>query len=623
MTLQRKFSLVVFASAIIVAVIVGIFGLFQLKSTLVTGLNNEVFALGHGQSRTISEWSHSKAMAIQGLSHYLENEQVNELALQQAAISGDFQLAYMGTVSGEMIQSDPTSSLPEGYDPRVRPWYKKALESSEVQFTKPYVDAASGDLIISAAKSVGADQNLKGVVGADMSLQSVIDGVLKVKFQEKSLVFLVNKEGLLIAHPDQSLILKPITEALGYDLPTLMKGEEALFSTKSKAGDVLVSGVEIPGTNWIIGFQLDQTVAMSPLRTLFISLLFAMLVAAAVVSLVMSAVSRSLLSGVGRVNKVLAEMNQGQGDLRTRIPEGGKDEIGDLARHFNGFMQTLAGIITEIKGMSSDLNGLAKNSDRLASQSSKDLRLQLEEVTSVADAVGQMSTATHEIASNAESTANASREAHSNSEQGSQLVVKSKDSISYLSEEVIQASSVIGNLDKQVQSITGILVTIQNIAEQTNLLALNAAIEAARAGEQGRGFAVVADEVRVLSQRTQSSTEEIKAMLDGLNSTTGKVVDIMKRSTEVAEGSVSEAVAAAESLVAIKDSIQRISDMSMQIASAAEEQNIVTTDISTNSASIKDIANKLAIESHESAEGAKSLAKLAESLEKQVARFTI
>ncbi|REG85737.1 methyl-accepting chemotaxis protein [Marinomonas pollencensis] len=622
MTLQRKFSLVVFTSAIVVAIIVGSFGYFKLKDSLVNSLNAQVSSIAEGQSRTISEWVHAKTASIHSLSHHFIEHDVTVGALLQAEKSGDFDLAYIGTKEGEMILSHQ-ASLPADYDPRIRPWYKKALSSNQVEYTEPYIDASTNQLIISAAEKVVSGSGVTGVVGADMNLSGLVKGILHVNMMAKSRVFLTNKEGVIIAHPDQQFLLKKMNASLGYDMDLVANAQGKLVETHSKEGVVLVAGIAVPDTDWVIFFQLDKATAMSPLTSLLISLLIAMVIAALLVSFVMGLVSRKLLAGIGQVNTMLAEMNNGQGDLTTRIPETSQDEIGDLARHFNGFLQTLAGIITEIKVLSSSLNNLAQDSHRLTSQSSLELSTQLDEITAVATAVGQMSAATHEIASNAENTANASREAYQNSQQGSDQVVKSKDSISDLASQVTDASNIIGNLDHQVQSISSILTTIQNIAEQTNLLALNAAIEAARAGEHGRGFAVVADEVRVLSQRTHNSTEEIKEMIDGLNSTTQKAVDIMHSGQAVANNSVEDAIAAAESLVAIQNSVQRISDMSLQIASAAEEQNIVTSDISNNSLSIKDIANKLAVESHESAKGAESLAELAQRLEQQIARFRV
>ncbi|SBS39135.1 Methyl-accepting chemotaxis protein PctB [Marinomonas spartinae] len=620
--MQRKFSLVVFASAIIVALIVGGFGYFKLKTTLTEGLNAQVSSIAQGESRTIAEWVHAKSSSVEALNNYLKTHDVTTDALLQAQKSGDFDLAYMGTSDGKMIQSWD-APLPAGYDPRKRPWYKKALNSDQVEYTDPYLGVSTNHMIISAAQKVTDGTSVKGVVGADISLKSITKGILDIKMMANSRVFLATNKGLIIAHPNPQFVNKQMKDVLGYGVNVDLQSQGTLMETQSTQGDVLVTGIAIPNTNWVICFQLDKATAMAPLTHLLISLVIAMVIASLLVSFLMSLLSRKLLKGVSQVNAVLAEMNNGQGDLRTRIPETSNDEIGDLARHFNGFMQTLAGIISETKSLSTNLNSLAQDSHRLAAQSSRDLKVQLDEVTSVATAVSQMSTATNDIASNAENTANVSKKAFQNSQAGNDQVLKSKQSISRLAGQVNEASGIIGNLDDQVKSISGILVTIQNIAEQTNLLALNAAIEAARAGEQGRGFAVVADEVRVLSQRTHNSTEEIKEMIDGLNSTTRKAVDIMQSGQSIANDSVQEAVSAADSLVAIQESVQRISDMSLQIASAAEEQYIVTTDISNNSHSIKEIANNLAVESQESAKGAESLAKLANRLEEQIARFTI
>ena len=375
--------------------------------------------------------------------------------------------------------------------------------------------------------------------------------------------------------------------------------------------------------NWTIVFELDRGAVMAPLNKLLFTLVPAAIVIALLVSLVMSVISSKLLAGISQVSRALEEISQGEGDLTKRIEIDSKDEVGQLAAHFNRFLGTLGGLISDIKTMSRSLNSLAHDSKTLSLQSSRELGVQLNEITMVATAVSQLSTATQEIALNAENTAGASREAADTSNEGSRIVSGSQQEIKNLATEVHQASEIISNLDVHVQGISSILLTIQDIAEKTNLLALNAAIEAARAGEQGRGFAVVADEVRLLSQRTQSSTEEIREKIEGLNSVTSNVVSSMKRSTAIADGAVDGAAAAATALGSILASVQRISDMAMQIASAAEEQNIVTRDISQNSESIQDISHRLSAEANKTAEGAESLAQVADRLEQQIARFKV
>jgi methyl-accepting chemotaxis protein len=202
-------------------------------------------------------------------------------------------------------------------------------------------------------------------------------------------------------------------------------------------------------------------------------------------------------------------------------------------------------------------------------------------------------------------------------------VTQTQSSIQNLAQEVQIATNVILELEEHGNSINAILSNIQGIAEQTNLLALNAAIEAARAGEQGRGFAVVADEVRVLSQRTHGSTQEIQQTIELLQGTTGKAVNIMNDSRTLAETSVDDANSAAASLTQIHAAVERISDMATQIASAAEEQASVTSEITRNTEGIRDVSNELADEAHQAAEQAAQLSELSHELESEISRFKL
>ena len=248
---------------------------------------------------------------------------------------------------------------------------------------------------------------------------------------------------------------------------------------------------------------------------------------------------------------------------------------------------------------------------------------QQQEIAMVATAVTEMASATAEIAHNAENTAAAAQQSSVSSTDGLNLVNQTRGSITSLANEVGEATEVIHELSRHANDISSVLSTIQSIAEQTNLLALNAAIEAARAGEQGRGFAVVADEVRVLSKRTQASTTEIQSTIDTLQRTTQQAVALMEKSQGLAAHSVADAEAASRALDEITRAVSLISDMSTQIATAAEEQTKVTEEITANVTAIKEVGDELATGAHNEQQESRRLQEQAADLNDKVARFIL
>jgi len=277
-----------------------------------------------------------------------------------------------------------------------------------------------------------------------------------------------------------------------------------------------------------------------------------------------------------------------EGDLSKRIENTTTDSL--LVGQVNNFLKRLQETFFQINHVTDTLTAQASDTRNSAQMRVDQASEQQNEVGQVATAVTEMAAATHEIASNAEQTAAASNDTVETSEVGGKLANTCQQSITQLAEQVSNASEIISELDRNSNQISSIVQTISGIAEQTNLLALNAAIEAARAGEQGRGFAVVADEVRVLSQRTHSSTEEITTMISSLQSSTQSAVNTMGACHELASTSVSDAEKASQSFADITIAIREISDMATHIATAAEQQTLVTEEINRNTTSINDVS---------------------------------
>jgi methyl-accepting chemotaxis protein len=334
-------------------------------------------------------------------------------------------------------------------------------------------------------------------------------------------------------------------------------------------------------------------------------------------------VARVVIKPLNNTSAALINIGRGEGDLTKRLNIDTADEVGEVARGFNEFAQKIQHLISEVKGVVTALSHSASTIQQIVQLTDNDARTQKTETTQVAAAVYQMSTAVQEVAGSASLAANAAQEADEEAVVGQHIVAKTIASIQKLADEVKTASHTIEKLGVDAEQIGSVVSVIRGIAEQTNLLALNAAIEAARAGEQGRGFAVVADEVRMLATRTQQSTNEIQLMIDAFQQGTRAAVQIMHRSREQSLHTVEQADKTRESLQTITKSVSTITQMNIQIAAAAEQQTAVAGDISRSIHEIALLAEQAADNASLLANSILELTTLERRLSSLVQRFKI
>lgn len=328
----------------------------------------------------------------------------------------------------------------------------------------------------------------------------------------------------------------------------------------------------------------------------------------------------------GPLHNLLNRINQiadGDGDLRVRLDVVSNDELGKLSHAFNRFLDKLQPLIKEVGRVTGEVESSAQNLANLAVANDRLISSEYAAVDQVSTAATEMSSAVHEVARNAQSAADAARSAEAQSRDGAQVVGGVIESIRQLAREVESASTSIQALEMEAGNIGAVLAVIKSIAEQTNLLALNAAIEAARAGEQGRGFAVVADEVRALAARTQDSTKDIQVMIERLQIGVQNAVKATHSGSSMAQQSVEQAAGVDQALTDTSDSVQRINDMAAQIATACEEQSSVTEEIARNISDIRDLSNEAAQTSEQSAQASKHLSELSHGLSTLVGRFRV
>ncbi len=334
-------------------------------------------------------------------------------------------------------------------------------------------------------------------------------------------------------------------------------------------------------------------------------------------------VSKSIVIPLKRTTAVMKDIAEGEGDLTARMPIKGRDELTAQAESFNAFAEKVRLLVVKVNGYSQNLACAAEQMAEVTDQSNRSLSTHQEETEQVATALHEMTTTIGEVARNAADAAESVYLVQTQAEEGQEIVQHSIDTINELAHSVDNTAQSIQVLSDDAQNIGGILDVIRSIADQTNLLALNAAIEAARAGEQGRGFAVVADEVRSLAKRTQDATEEIQAMIVQLQTGADRAVIVIKQGRSQAEASVTQSARAGEALVSITRSIMTAADMNTQIASATEEQSATVEMVNKNVLNINQALTETSVGANQVAQTGNELKALADQLNRLLQQFKI
>lgn len=357
-------------------------------------------------------------------------------------------------------------------------------------------------------------------------------------------------------------------------------------------------------------------------RSMMITVVITVLVLA--VSGIIFLISIRLIGGaMNELRRRLNDIAEGEGDLSHRVPVELDDDLGRLSASVNAVLGNLQAMVREIKTLSTELSQGAGQLETAASENSEGITQQTDAITQVATAINEMQSAIEEVAGNASTAAEVTHSAQQNAESGARIIQNSSQEVHRLSEQIKTAVDVIRKLSEDSSNITSVLDVIRGVAEQTNLLALNAAIEAARAGEQGRGFAVVADEVRTLAQRTQESTADIQSMITTLQTGVSNIVSVMEQGNEQATQTVKLSSEAEQELGAILGAMNSISDVNASVASATEEQTQVVDEINRSIVRINDLAQSSDERSTEINQISQLLAGYATTLDTQVGRFRV
>ena len=504
-----------------------------------------------------------------------------------------------------------------------------------------------GDVMVMLAsfiEPIMVDGKFQGIVGADLSvnfIQDMLTSADQKLYNGAGELALISSNGRLVAYTkDASKLGEKASDLLdASELASLnqLKPGEVRYDIDREHGHIelfLPFGIGQTDARWTLMMQLPLAAVMADSQKLqsdlqaqrktdTVGMAIAGLVVAGLGLLVIWLVGHGIARPLKQMVAMLNDIAQGEGDLTRRLTSDRADELGAIASGFNTFLIKLQGMITQVVSSVQKVSDSSEHTADIAIRTNQGVHKQMVEIDQVATAVHEMTATAQDVARNATQAAQAASHADQAASQGMRIVRDTSASIGVLAEEIGKAVAVVQTLAKDSENINAILTAIRGIAEQTNLLALNAAIEAARAGEQGRGFAVVADEVRNLAQKTQQATEEIQAMIQQLQQGTRDVVRVMEDSQHRTDESVQHAAKAAEALQTITQAVSVINDMNTQIASAAEEQSAVAEDINRNVINIGQVANEVAGGADESSAASADLTKLAEQQRRLINQFKV
>lgn len=535
----------------------------------------------------------------------------------------------VGYEDGSALNSNKGRYDESKYDPRVRGWYTAAKNSRKTIITDIYTGKSTGTLMVSIATPFYSNSKLDGVLLADVELTALTRIIEKSVFNG-AIAALYDNTGLTIAStgevdvPGQSR-LSDFAELVGVENAMLTK-DNGVFEFSLLGADKVAFFQTIQltdDTKWHILVGLDKSVVYKVLDESLTSSVITTTILVIVSAILLSLVLAQAYKPVLALKKTVQDLSSGNGDLTKRLPITRSDDLGQISENINIFVENLQNMMLDISQASTHISGSISGLQELTKNNASVLGQHKSETDQVVVALDEMSATSNDVAKNTADAVEFTGKTNTQAEESKRVVTGATQTVSELVERVEEASGHINQMGNEISEIADVLKVIGDIADQTNLLALNAAIEAARAGEQGRGFAVVADEVRALASRTQQSTSEIQGTINRLTSSSEKVISTMISTKSSCEEASTQTSLVVTDLDKISHSVGGINNLNLQIATAAEQQNSVAEEITRNMAKIQEMVQLISASGVDADNEASALATANSQLTSIVGRFKL
>ena len=542
------------------------------------GVQQNLAATTANKVAFINEWVHSRQRVVGSVLPRFGHGELKPV-LDQALEAGGFDDMYVGQPDKTMTQFSKATLVPAGYDPTVRPWYVAAAATEGPIASPPYIDASTKQPIITFAQGLRRNGQLVAVAGGDVTLKRVVEEVTAAQLPGNGYAFLITQDGAVIAHPAADSALKKISEVVPGLTPDSVPRDGAIHTTTLNGVKYFMVLQPVGKTGWLMGALVPHDAALAPVQHMLYTLLGVLAACIALASVAAWLGIAQLMRGLASMRDAMRSVASGSGDLTLRLPVKGNDELAEIAQAFNQFVAALQQMFTQVRQYAESLADTAEQLDRTAGQIAEDSRSQASELANTAATIEQVTVSINHIAEHVgetEALVTRSRQGSISSQDGMEAVAQEMHAVVGA---IASLRSVMDGLSSKSEEIRGIVNTIHDIADQTNLLALNAAIEAARAGEQGRGFAVVADEVRKLAERTSTATVQIASIMDQVIDQTGDAAEHVGSTQQRVTQSMRHTEEAAGRVARVREHTDDIAQRMANIKMATAEQGSATHDM--------------------------------------------